>query len=72
MPGVTLISGLGKRAQRRVRKALKDTHRVDLCADGMLPHKYRRTLDELQKKPAFPIRHGAPRKVRKDGLLKLP
>ncbi|MBX3625030.1 MAG: hypothetical protein KF892_08475 [Rhizobacter sp.] len=69
--GVDVISGLGERAQRRVRKALKDKFGVDLRADSTLPRKYRRTLDALQDEPAFPIRHGAPRKVRKAGLLNL-
>lgn len=69
--GVDVISTLDKRAQSRVRKALKDKHGVHLRADTTLPDKYRSTLDELKNEPAFPIRHGAPRKVRKAGLLVL-
>lgn len=71
MLGVDVISGLGERAQRRVKKALKDKHGVDLRADSALPRRYRHTLDELKNEPAFPIRHGVPRKVRKAGLLVL-
>lgn len=71
MVGVDVISSLGQQAQRRVRAALKRKHGVDLRADSTLPKKYRRTLDELWEKPAFPIRHGAPRRVRRAGLLVL-
>jgi hypothetical protein len=67
--GVDLISGLEERAQRHVRKQLRDHHGIDGRNDDRVPRKYRRTLGELLDEPAFPIRHGAPRSLRRAGLI---
>lgn len=70
--GVDLISPMGQRSQRRIRKELRDKHVIDSRSDVKALRKYRLTLEELLDKPAFPIRHGAPRTVRKVGLLTVP
>ena len=69
--GVDLISQLPPRARRRVWKQLRDDHGIDGRSDNQMPRKYRRTLDQLMNRPAFPIRHGAPRSLRQKGLIAL-
>ena len=69
--GVDLISAMPSRARSRVRKELRDDQGIDVRSDSKMPRKYRRTLDELMDKPAFPVRHGAPRSLRKRALLAL-
>jgi hypothetical protein len=69
--GVDLISGMEPQPQRRARKQLRDQFGIDARSDDKLPKKYRRTLRELIEEPAFPIRHGAPRAIRKAGILAL-
>ena len=67
--GVDLISSMHPRARSRVRKQLRDLHGINPRSDNKMPRKYRRTFGDLLRKPAFPIRHGAPRSLRKKGLL---
>lgn len=69
--GVDLISSMPPRTRRRVRKQLRDHFDIDGRSDSRMPRKYRRTLDQLLDKPAFPIRHGAPRSLRSKTLLAL-
>jgi hypothetical protein len=70
--GVDLISPMPQRARSRVKKQLLDHFGIDPRSDSQMPRRYRRTLDQLMKKPAFPIRHGMPRSLRKKRLLALP
>ena len=68
--GVDLISPMPPRARSRARKQqLLDHYGIDPRSDNRMPRKYRRTLDDLLRKPAFPSRHGAPRRLREAGLL---
>ena len=70
--GVDLISQMAPRARSRVRKQLRDLHGIGVRSDSRMPRKYRRTLDQLMDRPALPIRHGAPRRLRRKKLLRIP
>jgi hypothetical protein len=62
--GYDFSASLSERAQRDERKKLKDGYGIDRRCSTDLPLPVRRTLRDLKRRPAFPIRHGAPRTLR--------
>ncbi len=69
--GHDFSTGLSERAQRDQRKQLKDGYGIDRRCTNNLPSPVRRTLNDLKRRPSFPIRHGAPKALRDDGLIAL-
>ncbi len=66
--GYDFISRLSPRRQREVRQELREQHGFDTGADPRLPARYARTVPRLRAKGLL-IHHGAPKSVRKRGLV---
>lgn len=67
--GIDLISPMPTSSRNRVWADLKRTFEIGKQEVPNLTREYRRTVAHLTRRPSFPIRHGAPRKLRDAGLV---